>query len=220
MASTPTPEALEVRRKGRRRLIGAFASSSPWSSSCRCCSIPAPREQKQDMSLAIPAKDAVAPLPPPLEKPKAREDDARRRPQASRPRAPPNSQGCRTSRAGEPRPSRWPRSPRHLSAPAKVAVVPEATAAVADPVPAKAAESTECRRIRRADRRIQGRCPPEAGAGQANAAKVKHYTELIATSSGDLTRLRAGPYPTREAADKAPQQLKRSGVEGKVVPLP
>jgi DedD protein len=52
------------------------------------------------------------------------------------------------------------------------------------------------------------------------AAKVKHYTERLATSSGDLTRLRAGPYPTREAADKALAQLKRSGLDGKVVPLP
>jgi DedD protein len=52
------------------------------------------------------------------------------------------------------------------------------------------------------------------------AAKVKHYTERLSTSSGELTRLRAGPYPTREAADKAAVQLKRAGVEGKVVALP
>jgi DedD protein len=50
-----------------------------------------------------------------------------------------------------------------------------------------------------------------AGAG------VKTYTEVVSTKSGDVTRVRAGPYPTREAAEKARTQLKKAGLEGKVV---
>ena len=52
------------------------------------------------------------------------------------------------------------------------------------------------------------------------AAKVPHYIERRTTSSGELTRLRAGPFPTREEADKALASLKAASIEGQVVPLP
>ena len=48
------------------------------------------------------------------------------------------------------------------------------------------------------------------------AAKVPHYVER----RGDLNRLRAGPYPTREAAEKALVSLKAASLDGQVVPLP
>jgi DedD protein len=51
-----------------------------------------------------------------------------------------------------------------------------------------------------------------AGAG------VKTYTEVITTQSGEVTRVRAGPYSTRDAAEKARVQLKKAGLEGKIVP--
>jgi DedD protein len=38
--------------------------------------------------------------------------------------------------------------------------------------------------------------------------KFKAYTELVKSSGGDRTRVRVGPYPSREAADKARDQLK------------
>lgn len=38
--------------------------------------------------------------------------------------------------------------------------------------------------------------------------KFKAYTELIKSPGGDRTRVRVGPYPTRDAADKARDQLK------------
>ena len=52
------------------------------------------------------------------------------------------------------------------------------------------------------------------------ASGVVHYTERLETKSGPLTRLRAGPFPTREAAESALATLKRNALEGKVVPLP
>ena len=51
------------------------------------------------------------------------------------------------------------------------------------------------------------------------AAGIKHYTERL-DAQGGLTRLRAGPFPTREAAEAAQATLKRSALDGKVVPLP
>ena len=47
---------------------------------------------------------------------------------------------------------------------------------------------------------------------------VKAYTEVVKTARGDVTRVRAGPYATREAAEKAQQKLKGAGFDGKVVP--
>jgi DedD protein len=52
------------------------------------------------------------------------------------------------------------------------------------------------------------------------AAKVPHYIERRDTSSGELTRLRAGPYATREEADKALATMKAASMSGQVVPLP
>jgi DedD protein len=52
------------------------------------------------------------------------------------------------------------------------------------------------------------------------AIRVPHYTERLSTASGELTRLRAGPYRTREAAEKAAAEMKKAGIEGRVVSLP
>jgi DedD protein len=45
------------------------------------------------------------------------------------------------------------------------------------------------------------------------AAKIPHYTEPIATKDGTVTRVRAGPFPSRDAADKALKQLKDLGLK-------
>ena len=50
-------------------------------------------------------------------------------------------------------------------------------------------------------------------------AGMKSYTETVNVEKGTITRVRVGPYASREAADKAIQQLKRLQLEGKVVPL-
>jgi cell division septation protein DedD len=48
---------------------------------------------------------------------------------------------------------------------------------------------------------------------------VVHYTERLEAAGGPLTRLRAGPFATREAAETALAVLKRAALDGKVVPL-
>jgi DedD protein len=50
------------------------------------------------------------------------------------------------------------------------------------------------------------------------ANHVKAYTDTLKTSAGDRTRVRAGPYPSREEADKALVKIKQLGLDGKVVP--
>ena len=53
---------------------------------------------------------------------------------------------------------------------------------------------------------------------QLAGAGLRSYTEVVNTQAGEVTRVRAGPYPTREAAEKARTQLKKAGLDGKVVP--
>ena len=51
---------------------------------------------------------------------------------------------------------------------------------------------------------------PQAAIAKLTAAKMPHYTESM---QGNLTRVRAGPFPTREAADRALEQLKGLGFQ-------
>ncbi len=51
---------------------------------------------------------------------------------------------------------------------------------------------------------------------QIAAAGIRSYTEIVKTTKGDVTRVRAGPFPTREAAEKARDQLKSLGMNGNV----
>jgi len=46
------------------------------------------------------------------------------------------------------------------------------------------------------------------------AAKIQTYTE----PAGNLTRLRVGPFPTREAAEKTAANVRKTVPEAKVVP--
>ncbi len=52
---------------------------------------------------------------------------------------------------------------------------------------------------------------------QMAAAGLKSYTEVVQTAKGEVTRVRAGPYPSRAAAEKAHDQLKTLGLSGNIV---
>ncbi len=45
------------------------------------------------------------------------------------------------------------------------------------------------------------------------AAKIPYYTEPIATKDGTVTRVRAGPFASRDAADRVQKQLKDLGLK-------
>jgi len=145
----------------------------------------------------------------------------------------------------EPRPSHpvAPIPPRDnapaLPAPPKAAVpapaiqTPAPDAALAKPVPpasAKPAPAPPALVTPKASPKLEGFAVQvgafrdEAKLKQARdkvaAANVVHYTERLEAQGGPLTRLRAGPFPTRESAEAAQAALKLAGLEAKVVPLP
>jgi DedD protein len=60
---------------------------------------------------------------------------------------------------------------------------------------------------------------PAAVLDKLKAAKIPYYTEPIATKQGTVTRVRAGPFAGRDAADKVLQQLRDLGLKpGNVAP--
>jgi DedD protein len=52
---------------------------------------------------------------------------------------------------------------------------------------------------------------PDPVVAKLAGAKLRYYTEEVATSSGTITRVRAGPFATRAQAEKALETLKGLG---------
>ena len=48
---------------------------------------------------------------------------------------------------------------------------------------------------------------------------LRSYTESVSTAQGQRTRVRLGPFASRDAADRAKQKLKTMKLDGSVVPL-
>ena len=181
-----------------------------------------PQQTGQDVNIKIPSPDSgaftskVAPVaPPPQSRPDARAPETAQKPDTT---PAPESKPPAVVAAPEEKPA--------ATAAAKEAAKPAETQGAAK-TPGKAPPPKE------ADKKTA-----KAPAGQfvvqvvalADAAKakqmqqqisgagIKSYTEVVKTVKGDVTRVRAGPFVTREAAEKAQKQLKAIGLEGKVVP--
>lgn len=209
MASPPTTEANEIKRRGRQRLIGAIALVAILVVFVPMILDSEPRPPRPDRALAIPSKADAPPLPaPPPEK---------LAPAGSTP-------GAEVAKPADP--------VKAAEANAKTAVLetkqvaPKAPAsAMPPPAPAGAAVAA----APAAPPKLEGFAVQvgafrdEGKLSQArqklSAANIKHYTERL-DQQGGLTRLRAGPFPTRDAAEGALASLKRAGVDGKIVPLP
>ena len=54
---------------------------------------------------------------------------------------------------------------------------------------------------------------PAGVVEKLKAARIPYYTEPIATKGGTVTRVRAGPFSSRDAAEKALKQLKDLGLK-------
>ena len=210
MASPPTTEASEVRRRGRQRLIGAIALVAILVVFVPMLLDSEPRPERADPT--IPPKTNAPPLPAPPPKVEAKTS------------APSVTSTSSVTPAQGGAPSAAPTPATATVEPAKA---PPATPAKVD---VKAASATPPKAQPPTAPRLEGFAVQvgafrdEAKLDQARqklaAAKVAHYTERLEAKGGPLTRLRAGPFPTREAAESALVTVKRSALEGKVVPLP
>jgi DedD protein len=205
-------ETLELRRRARRRLIGAIALVlalvivPPWVMDLE------PKPVATNLTVEIPRQDAGALKPPAVVPP----------PKAtvSTPAAPPA--GADTQAGALPRPPDVSpdtgKAERPKSESAKGAQKPEPVARAAPPGPARADEAKRAEAILNAEGFL---VPLGAFANKDNVkaleaklakAGVTYYTEVVATPGGEQTRVRAGPFPTKEAAEKSREQLKGLGL--------
>ena len=112
--------------------------------------------------------------------------------------------------APAPAPAAAPATP---SAPAKLEAVPPSAPDAKAPPPKLAGFAVQVGAFRDEAKLKQAR-------DKLTASSIPHYTERLESPGGPLTRLRAGPFATREAAEGAQVALKRAALDGKVVPLP
>jgi DedD protein len=176
MASPASTETIEIRRRGRRRLIGAIAIVVLLVVFVPMLLDSEPHRHANEPPMQIPPKENVAPLPAPAKASPSPLGEGRGEGQKASPSPPGEDRG---------------------EGPAK-------------PAPRLEGFAVQVGAFKDEDTLRQAR-------SRLTAAGVSHYTERI---GGGLTRLRAGPFPTREAAEKARAAIQQASLEGQVVVLP
>ena len=206
MARAISDEELQLKRRARRRLVGAVVLVAASVLVLPMVLDTEPRPVSQNITIRIPSPDSeaftskVAPAPAPrapegkTAAPKG-DSKASAAPLASKdaPRAEAAPEAAAPAKAAKPK------------APAKTA------AKTAKPAPKSAGGTFVIQVIALADAEKAQRMQ-----GQIAAAGIKSYTEVVKTVKGDVTRVRAGPFATREAAEKAREQLKSLGMNGNI----
>lgn len=196
MARAISDEELQLKKRARRRLVGAIALVLVVVVFLPMFLDSEPQPLNQDIAINIP------PIPDP--------EPAEPAPPVDPARAP-------TSLPGLP-------PPPQEEAPAEAEPVPPAARAPAappaiesKPAPARTEAEKPAARPKPAASADEYVVQLGAFSNAANAKalqkklqenKFKAYTELIKGSGGERTRVRVGPYPTREAAEQARTQLK------------
>lgn len=246
MARGTSDEEIKLRKRARRRLIGAIALTTLVVVALPMILDDEPRPVGDDIEVQIPSPDAGPYAPKPLASGApgpsgvpARPDAVSTAPAAGAASASPGSQS-RQSPPSPPTQSTPAQSAPAQSTPSKaggaIGAAGPATASSVRPEPALPAVSGTA-----AKPAASAPSPPPAGttpatpatqAGKAGEtyviqlgafseverAKTRHallvkagvrsYMEVIKTPTGDKTRVRAGPFPTREAADTVNERLK------------
>ncbi|GAB1412262.1 MAG: SPOR domain-containing protein [Burkholderiales bacterium] len=230
---------LELKKRARRRLVGAAALAVLAAIVLPMVMDQTPKQQPaQDIQIRIPAQDAgsftsrILPVKPgstPTPLPPATAPEAKSAETARQTAVPPAKAEAKAETRPEPKVEpKTPQKPAERPAAAKTEVSPAHTAT--RPAEAKAVETKP--------EEAKAKPSPAAANGeqwvvqlgayrdQANvrnlATKLKQqgynfYTEVLPAPDGtERTRVRAGPFPSKEAADAARERIKRIGVDGVV----
>jgi DedD protein len=209
-------EELQLKKRARRRLVGAIVVVLIAAVVLPMVLDSEPKPASQNVSITIPSPEA-----------------GEYKPKAAPPATPQNQAEIRPIK-GLPEP------PARAETPAKSEPAP---APVTESAPATklAAKGSDAAKQKAPPKETTAAPASDAGtsasgayvvqvAALADAAKAKQleqqvagtglstYTEVINTQAGERTRVRVGPYATREAAETARAQLKKAGLDGQVVP--
>lgn len=226
---------LELKKRARRRLVGAAALALTAAIVLPMVMDHEPKPLTQDIQIRIPSPDS-----PRNDAPKAAADTTASKPDIRSDSAP----AVQADTPAPSRPAdeaSLPQAPGDKAdsvpstpSPAKVETKPEpkptAKPDLAEPKPAAKAE-----REARVEAILAGKEPAASGGSfvvqlgafsdPANVSKVRarvkeagfnSYTETVKGAKGEQTRVRAGPFASREAADQAAAKLKHAGLAGVV----
>lgn len=187
-----------LKRRGRRRLVGAVALVLLAVIVLPMVLDPEPRRSVPPVSVRIPGEDESA------FKPKVTPRPAEKKPEAKPPAAEEKKAAPAEKKPGVE----------------EKAALPEKKPV--DPVPgAKKAETGDAERAR-AEAALVGNefvvpvgafANPDAVIARLAQAKMRHYTEKVPTAKGTVTRVRAGPFATKAEAEKAHETLKSLGLK-------
>lgn len=193
MAKAISSEELQMRKRARRRLVGAIALVIVVVVFLPMILDNEPKPVSQDIAINIPPPpsnaediDVSSSEPQPLQFTPAEKSSGDAEPEETIPRL---------ERPPEPRPL--------PATPERITEVKRASPPPAKTTTASAKESFV----------VQLGAFSDAENASRLAAKVRDnrfssYTEVVSTSGGKRTRVRVGPYPTRAEAEKARDRLK------------
>lgn len=229
---------LQLKKRARRRLVGAIAFAGLAAVVLPMVMDEEPKQQVQDVQIRIPGQDQTPFVPKTLAaKPAAVPAQPAEKPAAQlKPEAAPSVPVAKLADVPSPKAVAKPAEKVPEKTPEKVVEkkTEKPIEKPADKTVKASADDTQ-----RAAAILGGKAAetaPASGGGQyviligafANTANVKQlqskiselgiktFTEPLDSPQGKKTRVRAGPFPNREAADKALDRIKRIGVSGVV----
>jgi DedD protein len=209
-------QAEQARVRARRRLIGAVVLLGIGVIAFPLLFETQPRPIAVDIPIVIPPRDGAPPLALPAPRPAAK--PAASAPVVAAPAAP-SAVAAVPAPVVAAKPAETP-----APAPATTVAQPKQTVAAAPPPPPKpAAQATPAASG-------AGRFVVQIGAfaetsavrdvrSKAEKAGLTTFTQTVDTADGKRTRVRVGPFASREDAEKAAAQAKAAGLGGSVLTL-
>jgi DedD protein len=182
-----------LKRRGRRRLVGAVALVLFAVIVLPMVFDPEPRHSVPPVSVRIPGEDDSAfkpkvppraPAPKALEKPAPEAKAEEKKAEEAKPEEKKAPEPKPAARTPEPKPTEAERARAQAALANAEYMIPVGAYANPDPVIAKLAQ-----------------------------AKLRYYTETVVTAKGTVTRVRAGPFATKGEAEKALGTLKELGLK-------
>lgn len=238
-------EQLELKKRARRRLVGAAALALLAAIVLPMVMDHEPRPTNQDIQVRIPSQDAptgiaarvlpgkpaATPLPPASDAAPAEQPKSEAKPEVKPETKPEPPAKVATVPAAKPaekaqeKPAAKPAEKATDKPVEKTAVAPADKAE--KPADKKKTEESRASTALAGDGAeqwvIQLGAYKEAGNVKLLMAKLKGmgvpaYTEKFDSPQGPRTRVRAGPFPNKDAAEKAKVKVKIVGVDGPVAP--
>lgn len=210
---------LELKKRARRRLVGAAALALLAAIVLPMVMDREPRQPAQEVQVRIPGQEAgglVSRVTP-------------KKPEATP--LPPVEPDSKAEAKSEPKPEVKP-EPRQETKPAEKAPEKPAEKSVEKPAAKPALGKADEARAKAAlagangdggQWLVQLGAYKEEGRVRILMAKLKEmnlpaFTEKVETPQGPRTRVRAGPFKNREAAETAQARIRKIGVDGTVAP--